>query len=175
MLNLRLQTKGAGFGGRMNFFKSLALAAVAVFAFSLSAKAQDAAELTGADYWRTGGCFDCHGNLANGDGDPVYPAGPNLRRTRLDREQLITAIACGRPFAQMPMNLAGAYLEVACYGMPIGEVPEGVLAGASFTAEEIESLVDFLMEHVVGQTTITRENCSLFFGGNLNAPLCFQF
>jgi hypothetical protein len=74
----------------------------------------------------------------------------------------------------MPMNLAGAYTETPCYGLPLGE-PPGVPRGANFTAEQIEALVDFLLEHVVGVRPITRENCAVFFGGNMNAPACLQY
>jgi hypothetical protein len=124
--------------------------------------------------WQEGGCFNCHGNLAAGDGDPAYPAGPSLRSSRLDRDLLVTTISCGRPGTGMPMNLVGAYMETPCYGLPLGE-PPGVSRGANFTAEEIEALVDFLLENVVGVRTITRENCAVFFGGNLNAPACLQY
>jgi hypothetical protein len=47
--------------------------------------------------------------------------------------------------------------------------------GANFTAEQIEVLVDFLMEEVVGVTRITRENCAVFFRGNANNPVCLQY
>jgi hypothetical protein len=63
---------------------------------------------------------------------------------------------------------------VACFGLPLGE-PPGVPAGPSFSAEQIELLADFLLEHVVGVSRITRENCAAFFGGNQNAPLCLQY
>jgi hypothetical protein len=142
-----------------------------ILALSLPSHAQ---ELTGADLWNQGACFNCHGNLAEGDGDPAYPAGPNLRRTLLDRDQLIMIIACGRPFTAMPFNLEGAYTEVPCHGLPLGEVP-GVPAGANFTAEQVETLVEFLVEHVVGVTRITRENCATFYGGNINAPGCREY
>ena len=129
---------------------------------------------TGATIWGKGGCFNCHGNLAAGDGDPSYPQGPNLRQTRLTRDQLIETISCGRPGTPMPFNLAGAYTQTACYAMPLGPPPE-VSRGASFSAEQIQVLVDFLVQNVVGKSNITRENCAVFFNGNANAPLCRQF
>jgi hypothetical protein len=124
--------------------------------------------------WEKGGCFNCHGNLADGDGDPAYPVGPSLRATALTRDQLLETISCGRPGTPMPYNLAGAYTETACYGFPLGE-PSDVARGAGLTAEQLTKLVDFLMENVVGVRRITRENCAAFFGGNLDAPLCRQY
>lgn len=133
------------------------------------------AQEDGGALWGRGGCLNCHGNLAAGDGDAAYPAGPNLRRTKLERDQLIETIACGRPGADMPYNLAGAYTEIACYDLPLGEAPEEVANGPGFTAGEIEALVDFLVANVVGVTKITRENCGAFFGGNPNVPSCLQY
>jgi hypothetical protein len=145
----------------------VAAAAGAVLAFAIPGQSQ---ERTGGDLWSFGGCFNCHGNLAAGDGDPAYPAGPDLRRTRLTPEQLYEVVACGRPSTPMPYNLATAYTETACYGMPLG--PPTVMRGADFTPEETQRLVDFLVANVVGVTRVTREYCAAFFGGNLNAPAC---
>jgi hypothetical protein len=75
----------------------------------------------------------------------------------------------------MPLHLEGAYTEHACYGLPVGQVAEGVEGVGDLSAEEIESLTDFLLEHVVGNTRITRENCAVFFDGDVNAPACRQY
>lgn len=133
------------------------------------------AQQAGATLWGRSGCADCHGNLAAGDGDPAYPAGPNLRRTRLDREQLIATISCGRPGTDMPMNLKGAYTQVACYGLPLGDPPAEIKGKGFLSVEDVTTLVDFLVTHVVGKTKITRENCAVFNDGNPNAPACRQF
>ncbi len=173
MLQLRHLANSAGSGGRLSpavRVACLVSAACAVLAFSLPSQAQD-----GGAIWGRGGCLSCHGNLAAGDGDAAYPQGPNLRRTQLDRELLIEAIGCGRPDTEMPYNLAGAYTETACYGLPVGEAPPEVIQGAVFTADELATLVDFLIENVVGVTKITRENCGAFFGGNPNVPSCLQY
>jgi hypothetical protein len=75
----------------------------------------------------------------------------------------------------MPFNLAGAYTEVACRGLPLAAPPPDVTRGGSFTEEQVGTLVDFLLENVVGQPRITRENCGAFFNGNVDAPLCRQY
>lgn len=142
--------------------------------YAQGAAAAPPAEETGAMVWQKGGCFNCHGNLAAGDGDPSYPAGPNLRLTMLDHDGLIETISCGRPGTPMPYNLAGAYTETQCYGIPLGE-PQDVNRGAGLKAEQIAKLVDFLEKDVVGVKKITRENCGAFFDGNADAPLCQQF
>lgn len=152
-------------------------ASIAAAGFVLALATPSHAQDAGATVWARGGCAACHGNLAAGDGDPSYPRGPNLRRTQLDRDQLLETIACGRPNTQMPTNLKGAYKEVSCYGLPVGEVPGEVvnLGKGSLTKEEIVALTDFLMANVVGKPRITRANCALFNEGNQNAPECLQY
>lgn len=130
---------------------------------------------TGADMWRQGGCFNCHGNLAEGNGDPAYPGGPNLRRSTLELDALIDTIACGRPSTFMPMFLEGGYVEIPCYGIMGDAVPDNVNVGGGFTSEEIELLANFLLDHVFGVSPITRENCGAFYNGNVDAPLCRQY
>jgi hypothetical protein len=156
----------------------LIASAGAIFAHPVQAQptpqVQPAPEETGSTIWQKGGCFNCHGNLADGDGDPAYPVGPNLRATALGRDQLLETISCGLPSTPMPFNLAGAYTETPCYGLPLGEPPD-VGRGAGLTAEQLLKLVDFLEEEVVGVRRITRENCGAFFGGNVDAPLCRQY
>lgn len=155
---------------RIGFAAILAAGTAAISAISGPGQAQ---ELPGAALWAVGGCANCHGNFAAGDGDPAYPPGPNLRSSRLTPEQLYETIACGRPSTAMPYNLVTAYTETPCYALPLGPAP--VARGADFTAEQMQQLVDFLLSHVVGVRNISRENCAAFFGGNLDAPACREY
>lgn len=140
----------------------------ALLALSTPSLAQD----DGGAMWGRGGCGGCHGALAGGGDDPAEPPGPSLRRSKLDRDLMLETIACGRPGTQMPFNLTGAYTQIECYGIPVGEVPPETAGAGGFTAEELETLVDFLFEYVVGVTRVTRQNCAAFFQGNVNAPGC---
>jgi len=162
------------------FAAAALISAYAVFGLPVVGRAQQASpaqpaqQETGAMLWQKGACANCHGNLAAGDGDSAYPTGPNLRLTKLKRDQLVETISCGRPGTPMPYNLAGAYAQTSCYGIPLGP-PAGVNRGAGFTAAQIEKVVDFLTANVVGVTKITRENCAAFFDGDTNSPLCQQY
>jgi mono/diheme cytochrome c family protein len=110
------------------------------------ALAQDAARISqGEAVWQKAGCSSCHGADARGGEGGEQPAGPNLRRSSLDRDAFIETVSCGRPGTPMPRNLAGAYTEVSCYEMPVGEVPEGTAQGAPLTSDEIELLVDYIL------------------------------
>jgi hypothetical protein len=63
-------------------------------------------------------CQYCHGINGDGRGDPRSPGrAANLHETRLDREQLIEVIACGRPGTEMPHFDKYAYEDTDCYGL----------------------------------------------------------
>lgn len=153
--------------------RGIGIAVVVGIMLASPARAQDDA---GVRLWFEGGCAGCHGALAaGGDGLP----GPNLRLANLDRDQLLETIACGRPGTEMPYNfvgaytMAGAYVIEACYGLPIGgDAP--VARGADYLVDELNTLVDFLTEYVVG-VAISRENCAVFFGGDKDSPACAGF
>src|SRR5712692_10801341 len=59
--------------------------------------------------WRNSGCADCHGAFANGEKErDESPTGADLRRARLNAEELKLAIRCGRPGTGMPAFEEGA-------------------------------------------------------------------
>ena len=121
-------------------------------ACSVSASAQDATRLAaGEAAWDKAGCLQCHGSTGEGGVGGEFPAGPSLRKTRLDRAALIEAISCGLPGTQMPGWLDGAYTQRSCYGFPPGPAPEGVTLTPVLSAGEVEALVDYLLATIVGR------------------------
>lgn len=152
---------------------ALAGAALTLAVSSTSAQEPDTTA-RGAELWNAAGCFSCHGALALGGGDNSNPFGPNLRISRKTPEQMTEIIACGTPTG-MPMHIVGAFTEYQCYGAALGDAPPDIRGSGVFTPEELEILVTFLFDNVVRKTRITRESCAVFFGGNLNAPLCMQY
>jgi mono/diheme cytochrome c family protein len=113
--------------------------------------AQDAARLAaGEDAWDKAGCFQCHGTSGEGGSGGEFPAGPSLRKTRLDRAALLETISCGRPGTPMPAWLDGAYADSACYGLPKRPAPAGVVLTPVLSADEIAALLDYLMAEIVG-------------------------
>ncbi len=154
-----------------------ALVGIAAWTFSVPspAAALDAPTpqaLAGLKVWQTHNCAACHSGFATGGTDTEHPVGPNLRRTKLDREAMRETIACGR--ASMPSHLEGAYEKVECYGMPLGAVPDGQDVGVQMTSEELDNLVDFLFTYVVN-VKLTRDVCAVWYDGNKDAPACKQF
>src|SRR5262249_26173602 len=57
----------------------------------------------GLTAWRNSGCADCHGAFANGEKErDESPTGADLRRARLNAEEIKLAIRCGRPGTGLP-------------------------------------------------------------------------
>ena len=129
----------------------------------------------GALAWGKGGCSECHGGIGEGGRGGEAPPGPNLWRSRLDRNALRETIACGRPSTAMPYNLAGAYKDAACWGLPLGAPPDGIASGAALSAGEIDALADFLVANVVGKAPVTKAKCGKFYGDNPAHALCSSY
>ena len=126
-------------------------------------------------YLHKGDCQSCHGWAADGRKmDSQMPDGSNLRETRLDRARLVTTIKCGRPGTGMPAFDKFAYTDGRCYGMkqadlkaPMADPP------ATFQPREVELVVDFLMQKVVGKGPMTHAKCIEFWGSDVDA--CREF
>ena len=126
-------------------------------------------------YLQKGDCQSCHGWAADGRKmDSQMPDGSNLREARLDRARLITTIKCGRPGTGMPAFDKFAYTDGRCYGMkqadlktPMPDPP------ATFQPREIDLLVGFLMEKVVGKGPMDRAKCIAYWGSEVDA--CKEF
>jgi mono/diheme cytochrome c family protein len=127
------------------------LSLVGALSFLLCAKAfaQDQVA-AGEAAWDKAGCLQCHGSTGNGGDGGEFPAGPSLRKTRLDRAALVEAISCGLPGTAMPSWLDGAYTKRPCYGFPPGPPPAEITATPVLSVGEIEALVDFLAAKFIG-------------------------
>jgi hypothetical protein len=97
----------------------------------------------------------CHGVNGDGHGDPRSPGkAPDLHKTRLDRDQLVEVIACGRPGSEMPHFDKYAYEAKSCYGLSAAELGQNVPPdphSTSLTKREIAALADYLLATFVGK------------------------
>jgi mono/diheme cytochrome c family protein len=145
--------------------KVLVIATLA-YATTTLAQSQDKVK-AGLEVWKSSGCADCHGPFADGnpeDGD--FPIGANLRTARLDTAGLKQTIRCGRPGTGMPSFDAGAYKAGACYGRPAGSAPDNLQpTPRALSVEEIDAVVAYLQERIVGHGKITREECLSYYEG----------
>ncbi len=125
-------------------------------------------------YLQKGDCQACHGWAADGRKmDSQMPDGSNLRETRLTRERLTQTIKCGRPGTGMPAFDKFAYTDGRCglkqadLKTPMPDPP------ATFQPREIDLLVGFLMEKVVGKGPMDRAKCIAYWGSEVDA--CKEF
>jgi mono/diheme cytochrome c family protein len=117
-----------------------------------TAFAQDGPRLAaGEAAWDKAACLQCHGSMGEGGAGGEFPAGPSLRKTRLDRAALTETINCGLPGTQMPGWLDGAYTQRTCYGFPAGPPPDGAMLTPVLSADEVEALVDYLLAKIIGR------------------------
>ena len=100
-------------------------------------------------------CQFCHGVNGDGRGDPRSPGkAPDLHKTRLDREQLIEVIACGRPGSEMPHFDKYAYDAKDCYGLSAEELGKNIPPdphSTSLNKREISALADFILATFAGK------------------------
>ena len=149
----------------------VALAEACALACASADLAQDEATVkAGLQTWKTSGCADCHGPFADGNQeDDDYPAGPNLRTTRLDGGTLKLTISCGRPGTGMPSFDEGAYTVRTCYGRPLGDRPDNLQPTPRLlSAEEIDAVIAYLQARIIRHGKITLEECLYYYDNKLD-------
>ena len=140
-------------------------------------QASDATVAAGLQVWRTGGCGLCHGTFGNGEKtQDEMPTGANLRTTKIDGPTMAETIKCGRPGVGMPYFDPNAYTKDACYGLPLGPVPEGSRPpNANLTAEQIQQVVAYVQTKLQGHPTISKADCAYYYGLDPADPACASF
>jgi mono/diheme cytochrome c family protein len=100
-------------------------------------------------------CQFCHGVNGDGHGDPRSPGkGSDLRATKLDRQQLIDVIRCGRPGTEMPHFDKYAFDDDSCFGLSAAELGKLLPPqphSTPLTRREIEALADFIVATYKGK------------------------
>ncbi len=113
-------------------------------------------------------CARCHGWA--GDGNPEddrAPRGSNLRATALTVEQIREVILCGRPTTGMPYFDRKAWsADLQCYGMTAAEIGTAIPPPAATTLiqREIDSVLLYLQEAIIGKDKPSREQCLAYWG-----------
>jgi mono/diheme cytochrome c family protein len=113
-------------------------------------------------------CSFCHGWAGDGSGHPQSPGrAANLRKSQLDRAQLIVVISCGIPGTAMPHFDELAYTDKRCYDMTEADLGSRVPTfppSTTLQKREIEVVADYLLANIIGHGTVTREECLENFG-----------
>ncbi len=111
-------------------------------------------------------CVGCH--KWHGDGGGGYGgAALSLRATQLTRDQIVEVVHCGRPGTGMPHFDRDAYKDYRCYsGITAQDLGKDLpLGAASFLRpKEIETVVDYVLEHIKSKGQTSYQDCVDFFG-----------
>ena len=122
-----------------------------------------------------GNCQACHG--WSGDGhktDNQMPDGANLRESKLPRAGFVMTIKCGRLNSQMPAFDKFAYTDGRCYGMKQADLKSPMPdPPATFQPREVDLVVDFLLQKVVGKGPMDRAKCIEYWGSDVD--ICRDF
>jgi mono/diheme cytochrome c family protein len=114
-------------------------------------------------YLEKADCQYCHGWAGDGAGGGQSPGGAaNLRKSQLDRANLITVIRCGIPGTAMPHFEEEAYSDQRCYGMTeaeLGSRTPPLPPSTTLPRRDIEVIADYLLAKVIGRGPVTREEC----------------
>jgi hypothetical protein len=113
-------------------------------------------------------CAFCHGWAGDGAGEPQSNGGAaDLRKSFLNRAQLIEVIQCGRPGTPMPRFDEDAYTDKRCYDLTeaeLGAQTPTLPPGSTLQKREIEAVADYLLAKFIGRGAVTREECEESFG-----------
>src|SRR5215831_15046162 len=123
-------------------------------------------------------CQACHGWAGDGRKmDTQMPDGANLRETKLDRQDLVMVIKCGRPGTGMPAFDRFAYSDGRCYGLKQADLRASGQRmpdpPSTLQVREVEAIADFLFAKVVNQGPMDRAKCIQFWGSEVEA--CEEF
>jgi mono/diheme cytochrome c family protein len=130
------------------------------------ADAADAAD-PGKRVYVKANCVGCH--KWHGDGGGGYGgAALSLRKTALDRDQIVEIVRCGRPSTGMPYHARDAYGAVECYG-GMAKADLGHDAPPTpktfLRPEEVEAVADYVLAHLKGKEGApTKDDCVAFWG-----------
>ncbi len=133
---------------------------------SVSAQAQDSSYGEQV-FFDKAQCNQCHGWSGNGQGDDPRQSGANLRDSKLNRDQIVETVSCGRPGTGMPHFDKFAYTDKRCYGATAADLGDQVppIPPSSYLAKrDIQAVADYLLNNIVGKGQVTYQDCTAHFG-----------
>ena len=158
----------------------LIVLACAIFASALaallpSAFAANSETSEGRAVYARANCVGCHKWHGSGGGG-YGGAALSLRKTELDKEQIIQTVTCGRPGTGMPYFSRGAYSDDPsaphpCNGLTKQELGDVHVAEATIflAPAEIEAVADYVLATIKGKGEPNLEECVAFFGDGSRA------
>jgi hypothetical protein len=144
-----------------------AAALVAILITGGSNAAENSLE-SGQAIYKRANCVGCH--KWHGDGGGGYGgAALSLRKTELDKEQIMETVKCGRPGTGMPYFSRDSYPSDGapqCYGLTTKDLEtiHVAQAGVFLRPEEIEAVTDYVISSIKGKGDPNLADCVAFFG-----------
>ena len=155
---------------RISVLTSAAAAALAMTALAAPSRAEESEAALGRAIYSKANCVGCH-KWHGGGGGGYGGAALSLRKTQLDRDQIIMTVTCGRPGAGMPSFLRGVYDDDAkehpCFGFSQKDLTGDnhvVEAGVFLRPNEIAAVADYVLANIKGHGDPTLAECLAFFG-----------
>ncbi len=144
-----------------------AAALVAVLIAGTSNAAENSLE-TGQTIYKRANCVGCH--KWHGDGGGGYGgAALSLRKTELDKQQIMETVRCGRPGTGMPYFTRDSYPAndaPRCYSLTSKDLESIHVAQANvfLRPEEIAAVAEFVISSIRGKGDPNLADCIAFFG-----------
>jgi mono/diheme cytochrome c family protein len=129
--------------------------------------AENSAE-SGQAVYKRANCVGCH--KWHGDGGGGYGgAALSLRKTELDKQQIMDTVKCGRPGTGMPYFSHDSYPpneEPRCYSLSAKDLETMHVAQANIflRTEEIAAVADYVLGSIKGKGDPNLADCTAFFG-----------
>jgi mono/diheme cytochrome c family protein len=149
-----------------------AAALAAVLIAGVSSAAENIADPGQAIYKRAN-CVGCH--KWHGDGGGGYGgAALSLRKTELDKQQIMETVRCGRPGTGMPYFSRDSYPEnepPRCYNLTTKDLETMHVAQANvfLRPEEIAAVAEYVISSIKGKGDPNLADCIAFFGEDSKA------
>lgn len=135
-----------------------------VFSFSTSYSLDTKNNSYGLSVYKRGNCMGCHSWHGKGGGG--YGAGVSLRMSKLNFNELVEIIKCGRPGSGMPYFYKKSYLEEKCYDTFITDYTDDNFKPISskkfLNSRQVNAVASFIIDNLQGKT-LDKAYCENFF------------
>ncbi len=144
-----------------------AAALVVVMLAGTSYAAENSLE-TGQAIYKRANCVGCH-KWHGGGGGGYGGAALSLRKTELEKSQIMETVKCGRPGTGMPYFFHDSYPADGapqCYNLTNKDVEtmHVAQAGVFLRVEEIDAVADYVLTAIKGKGDPNLADCVAFFG-----------
>ena len=118
----------------------------------------------GLSVYKKGNCMGCHSWHGKGGGG--YGAGVSLRASRLNFDELVEIINCGRPGSGMPYFNKKSYIEESCYDTNIDDYINDnykpISSKKFLNKRQVLAVAHFIKNNLQGKN-LNKKYCESFF------------